>query len=371
MKNKRLSLIILMGCAIIIFMIAQFVHQSRRPIEEKTIALYAIPELQNKLNSVSGIHITTAEEKTAVTLSKKENGWVVNERHFYPANTGKLRELLFKLADAKLVEKKTNNEKHFPDIHLSDLKDKDSKSILVSLDGLEKPAHLMIGQYSFNHKSTFVRHPNDKQTWLAKGDLTVESDPARWLENKVFSLDESRIFDIQIKNAAQETIHIFRGDKDVWQMDGIPSDKVLRSEVALSNIAATLSDFSLVDVFTENERPLPSGEAGVSTATFKDRRGLVITARGWESEGRDYFTIKPEIDLAKAEEFIKEDQAKNKVEKESEDLALRLEGVKKELDAIKNSVSGFVFMIYPDRHSNISRKIETLLVDNTKESKQQ
>ena len=58
------------------------------------------------------------------------------EKGGYPADLGKLREYLLKVANAKLVEKKTAKTERYPDLGLSDISDPKAKGTAIDIDGL-------------------------------------------------------------------------------------------------------------------------------------------------------------------------------------------------------------------------------------------
>ena len=69
-----------------------------------------------------------------------------------------MREFLLKLSDATVLEQKTSNPKLYADLGVEDVKGKDAKGILVTLEGLKQPVKLIVGNFNGGGGGgTFVR----------------------------------------------------------------------------------------------------------------------------------------------------------------------------------------------------------------------
>jgi len=208
MNHVNAKVLLGLGGAAAVAVIAAIAVSSVR--EPDPASGYALPELRNHINDVKGIALIGAEDKPAVNLIRGDRGWTVKEKDGYPADTGKLRELLLKLADASLVEPKTENDKRYAELGVEDIKAKDAKGILVSLDGPGKSAWLIVGNTSGQGNGTFVRRPEDKQSWLAKGNLRIEHDPAEWLDKTLTDIPSDRIAEIVLTRPGGKTLHLLK-----------------------------------------------------------------------------------------------------------------------------------------------------------------
>src|SRR3546814_5218327 len=65
-----------------------------------------IAGLNDRINAINEMRITSAD-KGEVVLSRSDDGWRVQQRAGWPADTGKLRDYLLRLATARRVEAKT------------------------------------------------------------------------------------------------------------------------------------------------------------------------------------------------------------------------------------------------------------------------
>jgi hypothetical protein len=79
----------------------------RQPVAEAGLGVKLYPDLEAKLNDVTAVRIYGAGDKQAVGIEKSAAGWTVTERAGFPADVGRVRELLLALAKAKTIERKT------------------------------------------------------------------------------------------------------------------------------------------------------------------------------------------------------------------------------------------------------------------------
>jgi hypothetical protein len=230
MNHINPKVVLGLGAAAALASIAAMVASSgRQPVDESAQpAAYALPALRGRINDVRAVTLTAAEDKPAVTLVRESKGWTVQEKGGYPADTGKLRELLLQLADASLLEPKTGSEQRYAELGVEDVKARDAKGIRVSLEeGSGKPEQLIVGNLSPQGKGTFVRRPEDRQSWLAKGSLSIERDPARWLDTALADIPAARIAEIVLTRPDGKTVRLFKtqpGDA-AYKVDGLPAGR--------------------------------------------------------------------------------------------------------------------------------------------------
>src|SRR5690606_9901598 len=167
MNNNRT--LIGIGIAALVALVAAFViQQAREPTRADagdTASEWLLPELHGHVNDVDRIALSGAEGKPIATIERGEEGWIVANKGGYPADVAKLRELLLKLGDAKLVEPKTANSERYAALEVGDVAAKDAKGTLVEIGGLAKPVKLIVGKADSHGGGTYVRRADDAQSW--------------------------------------------------------------------------------------------------------------------------------------------------------------------------------------------------------------
>ena len=96
---------------------AIWINNANAPISEESAKdKPLLPGLRDELNKVDGFALSGAGGKPLVTLKRGGDDWQVAERAGYPADVGKLREYLYKLADAKVLDTKTSSPKRYAEL---------------------------------------------------------------------------------------------------------------------------------------------------------------------------------------------------------------------------------------------------------------
>lgn len=235
--------------------------------------------LEGQLNSVASFTVT-GEGKT-FTMKRDGAKWTMAEKHDYPVDAQKARNLLFELSQLRLSEPKTSMKDLYPRIHVEDVDGKDAKSLRVAVvDKSGKTiADLIVGK---EHPSAepgmsgvYIRKPGQAQSWLARGTIHMQPNATYWLANGIVDVGDSRVKRIERTLPGGETMIVFKKtseDKD-FQVEDVPQgEKIKTSDVAA--LGRALSDLKLTDVLPAADRELPKDKA--TTARYITFDGLVV-----------------------------------------------------------------------------------------------
>jgi hypothetical protein len=307
--NKTLRLAVV---AVIALVLAFWLASTREPGTTAVTSEPALPGLRDDVNAATTIKLTGAEGKPIATLVRNEASWTIAEKDGYPAEHAKVRELLLKLSDAMLIEPKTSNKELHAKLGVQDVSAKDATGVLVEIEGLKNPASLIVG--NFNGRGgdgTFVRRPGEDRSWLAKGNLTFDKDPANWLARDLTDVPASRIAEASIVHGGK-TLRVFKktaADAN-YQVADVPKGRELASEFVANGIASVLAGLRFDDVRKAGTQPPPADAWDVAYKAFD---GLVVKAKAWQADGKAYANLTAELDPATAEAFVIAEQtiAKN------------------------------------------------------------
>lgn len=318
MNHMNSKAVIGLGAAALVAIgAAVVITQRQKPVSEATLptaAAYALPSLRDHVNEVSSITLTGANDKVLATIEKSTDGWRVKEKN-YSADTAKVRELLLKLADATLVEQKTANEKRYAELGVEDVKMSDAKGALVTLGGLAQPQQLIVGNANNRGEGTFVRRAVEAQSWLAKGNLTIDKNPANWLDKSIVDIPATRLKEVSLTQTDGRRLKLTKmlpSDANFAVAD-VPKGRELSGEFATNGIASMLSGLHFDDVFAASEAASP-----VDGKTIKGRYiafdGTAVDVEGWKQGDKTYARFAVSFDRAAAEASIIADQARAKAE---------------------------------------------------------
>ncbi|GAA0704334.1 DUF4340 domain-containing protein [Dokdonella soli] len=388
--NKK-TLIGLGVAALVALVAAVVLNQTNKPRSENAgeKTAWLAPELRDHVNDVSKIVVTGADNKVLATLERGANGWGLAEKGGYAADTGKLREFLLKLADAKLLEQKTANKDKYAALGVEDVATKDAKGLQVELDGFAQPLKLIVGSTNPRGAGTFVRRAGDAQSWLASGTLTVEKSAADWLKKDLVDIAANRIASATIAHADGKSVRVAKdaeGDAN-FKVADIPKGREAGSEFSANGLASTLGGMRFDDVVPAKDATAGDKALKARYATFD---GLVVDVTVWERDGKDEAQFVASLDAARADKGIAVAQAKAKAEFETaaaaaasakkddksiaeapvkplavsdpvKDREDRLASLNKEVADLNAHFNGWTFVLPAYKYANIDKSIDDLL----------
>jgi hypothetical protein len=312
------TLYALIAAAVVALLAAWWINSSHAPVNESAEQNKALlPGLREHLNDITAITLTSADNQVLATLKHGSAGWSIEQKSGYPADVPKLREFLLKLADATVLEQKTSNPKLYADLGVEDVKGKDAKGILVSLEGLKEPVKLIVGNYNGGGGGgTFVRREGEAQTLLVKGNIAVEKTVAGWERHDLTDVAANRLKQVTITNPDGKTLKIYKeqpGDAN-FKVADVPKGREVSSDFVANAVGATLAGLRSEDVFSAKEMAAPDKVYKVNYAAFD---GLNVGLVAWVKDGKDYAQLTASLDQVAAAVHISADQTKAQAEYEA------------------------------------------------------
>lgn len=332
------TLYTLIAVAVLALIAAFAINRSNRP--ESDVADQAkplLPQLHGHVNDVSAITLTGADNKVLVTLKRGSDGWTVAEKSGYPADLAKVREFLLKLDAATLLEVKTSNPKHYADLGVTDVSDKDAKGILVDISGLAQPLKIIVGNFNgAGGGGTFVRMQGQEQSLLANGNLSVAKNIADWEKRDLADIASNRLKSVTLTNPDGKVLKVYKeqsGDSN-FKVADVPKGRETSSEFAANGLGSTLAGLKADDVFAAKDAVPADKVYKAEYATFD---GLVVDATGWTRDGKDYAQFTARLDAAAADAQIASAQAKAKSDYDTAVLAANKAGADDKSNAAKTA----------------------------------
>ncbi|MFQ5983692.1 MAG: DUF4340 domain-containing protein [Woeseiaceae bacterium] len=237
------------------------------------------PELKAHINDVEQMSINKAGE--SLTVNNTSGKWVLAERDDYPADTGKLRQLLLALADATMLEEKTSNPEMYARLGVEDISEV-SKGTEIRISGPDLDTALIIGNLA-QRKYRYARIPGQDRSWLINQNPSLPRDVGGWLLPEIIDIETSRIRSVTITHTDGESIHIEKEDEEAsdFAASDIPEGRELRYPSIVNGIAGVVSKLNLEDVAAASEAE-PDGS--LATTVFTTFDGLEVAI---ESSVRD------------------------------------------------------------------------------------
>jgi len=380
MKSKTIAL--LAGITIVGILLAVFANREPSSSLPKSGQL-VFPDLMNVVNDVNEVVIETQEQ--TMTLVRGEQTWGVKEKAGYRADVEKVKQVIVGLADLRIHESKTQNPELYERLGLLD-KDQEgstSKTVTVKTADNSEAAKLVIGNQrpakgNPRMSDIYVRKPGDPQTWLAIGNVPIETMPDEWLDKEVTALPTKRVRQVTVTHPKGDTLHLSKAKPDDldFHLDSIPSGFKISSQFNLNNVVGTLVQLSLEDVKPQAEVDF-SANRGVSAVleTFDGLRLHVQTTKldehvwGKFSTEFDANLIQPSESETKPEDSQKSDETETeKGDKdtgadipEKESILKKPEEVQKEVERLNQRVKDWAYALPSFRVENFSKLKKDLI----------
>lgn len=245
------------------------------------------PELKARINAVDRL-VVEAPGESPLTVSKDADtgAWAVENRADFPANVGKIREVLLALADAKILEEKTSNPERYPALGVTepDVEDSRGTRLTVSGDGFSEV--LIVGDAN-QSSNRYVRPAGQALSLLIDKDPKLPGSTGDWLRSGLLDIETARVSRVSIRHADDELIEMSKSAAEDTEFDvyDIPADRELSYPTVVNGMAAVLSDLRLADV-------RPAEEQAVNTVSgFETFDGLRVTVRTTGLDDDRWITI--------------------------------------------------------------------------------
>lgn len=298
-----------------------------------------LPTVQPHLAEIAKVVLKRAAG--TITLVRRGQVWTIAEKDDYPANARKMRDMLLALAQLAYVEPKTARPELYARLNLDDPSTPKSQAIEVDLYdasggalGSVLTGRRRVDELGGGNDGIYVRIPGKPQTWLARGNLDIDSDITQWLDRRVVDIDDKRVKQAVLVGPDGATLTISR-DKpdDKFALKELPAGGKLKSDTTLVEPATVLQAFDLTDVKAAKDFKFPT--EGVAKGTFTTFDGLTVAVETAKVGDNDWMSLTASSDGS--------DKAKS------------------EADMLNNKWSPWVYGIAPYKATAIRTKLADVL----------
>src|SRR5688572_17877089 len=218
-------------------------------------------DLTPSLGNVSEIRLSKGDG-SRTTLRRQPDGWSVVERE-YPADSGRVRDLVMRLARMKVIERKPSDPANYPKLGVEAPDKPTAASTLVEVVAGDKTWALIVGKNA-EARAIYVRKPKETASALAEPAVMVEPDPKRWVDRLLVDVAGARVHDIAGKPANGPAYLLSRANRDDVDMvlSPVPKGRTAVSSMSLNSQAA-----SLVSLTFDDMRPAPAAAAPATDRT--------------------------------------------------------------------------------------------------------
>jgi hypothetical protein len=229
-----------------------------------------MPDLQARVNELSWLQVRNGDGEVA-TLQRRDDHWQIEEFHGYRADWARLRALLADLAQAEIVEPKTDNPEFYARLGVEAVDSPDASGVLIQFAPDSGLPAVIVGKSAQRRDGRYVRLADQARSALIDRNLDLPQSASEWLETDIVDVSDSEVVEIDIAHADGERVVARKAsaDDEHFALQDIPEGREIRSAWTVDSLANGLSALALEDV-------APVGEIAWDDAV---RYGLV-TADG-------------------------------------------------------------------------------------------
>jgi hypothetical protein len=221
-------------------------------------------------------------DKTLV-LEKSGDQWLMRSHDGYPAASDKVHALLVALAEANLLEPKTQRPDRFALLEVDEPTAKASNARLIKLEDASGAslAEVIAGKRRLGNASaaaaagegTYVRRPGENQSWLASTTIAGGASLRDWAAQRVFETDGAKVSSLTVNIAGEQPYEIKRSADGAHELAAVPAGKKIKYVNMIDNIVEAAAFLDLEKV--RKASGATGGEAG--SVSFQTVDGLNIT----------------------------------------------------------------------------------------------
>jgi len=366
MRKKALLVLILL--TVVIAVAAVIVRKDTNDVAGAGEPLF--PALLDNINDITTVVGVGAGE--TFTLVREGDRWVVSEKHGFPADQDKARQLILGTARLVRIEPKTSNPDLYEKIGLDDIHAEDGNAVQYSFKNAagDTLAEVIIGNSRLGRADPqtdeyFVREPALAQTWLVQGKLADAVGVIEWLDSSVLNIERDRIHQVTARHpdGAVVTVSKKKPSQQTFDLLDVPEGAEADPKWKLNDLGRSLASLDMEDVMPASQASVSDDGLRVEMITFD---GLRVILRSVKDGERTLARVQAFFDESLiAREFL---AGGEQAEGESEFL-LTAEAVREEVTRLNKDWQNWVYVVPGYRADYMSVRKEEMIKGPEKKEK--
>lgn len=260
------------------------------------------PELFEQLSEVDTVRFSSSEDQ--FTLKREGEDWFIAEHHNYLANFDEVKRMLIDIAEAEIIEAKTDNPEDYYILGVEGAQPFEPSGSSVQIDfvsGDDVLAGLVLGQQrQLNTQAGpaqfYVRRAGESKSWLAEGYLQLSPVMLNWIQAEIIDVARERVASVEIVQPDGSQITLISLGKDKFGTPEARENTRFKYQQLGYDIAGSLHQMRMEDVSPVAD--FSRGDADVVTARFTTFDGLVVTAETSFIDGFYFSTFTAAFDAS-------------------------------------------------------------------------
>jgi hypothetical protein len=276
-RRRARVLTLFLAAAALVVVAAVTLGIEYRSANSDAVGGLVAPGLSETIENAQRITVTSAE--ASYRIERTARGWAMRDRDDYPVLQSRLDQLTQGLEQLRYVRRMTSDASKHERLGVTDPREGGRGILLTVEDG--RGALLVNLILGVETSGTYVRAPDDAQTWSVRGDLPPLRDVAVWMDLRPFEIGPEQLARVEISPTEGRPYILQRDSAEApWRIVapalGAPAG------VDLNAVAEQIARLEPVDVRTA---PAISGpvRARVRASTLE---GVIVDGEMIDAENR-------------------------------------------------------------------------------------
>ena len=351
MKRSFLSLAVLTILAVAALMMFT---PGEAPTGKTDEGALLLPEVAAKINEIKRVEIVSAGNVTVATLIKNGDIWQIEQMGGYQANWTSLNKVLSELAQARVVETKTDKPAYYARLGVEDIGEEGAASVLVKLGSGDNTTGVLIGHQAQGRPGQYVRLQDTPVSALVDRKIEVPTQQLDWVETNIVDIYSSEVAEVELIHPTGERVFVMRisADQTDFDLAGIPQGREIKNSWAVNSFGSV---FSMLDMETVQPEDTVNWDAAIKMRMLLFS-GVEILADMVESGDAYMLRLHASHPAAKVVE------GENAISIEQQEIEKRAaDDVAKAVDAINQKSTGWAYGISQQKFDAMVKKPEELL----------
>ena len=349
---------IYLGVLTLFFLLILFVFAPNKEVSDQVAEdTLLLPEISDQINEVSRVEVVTAGNNLIATLFKDESTWRLEQMGSYRANWTQLRTLLAALAQARIIESKTDNPKYYDRLGVEDINSTDAGGVLLKLSIGNQTTGIVIGHQAQGVKGRYVRLQSAAASALVDQDFDVPLMSLDWLDSTIIDISASEVAEVELIHGSGERVLVTRISADQTDFDlvGLPADREIRNSWTVNSLGSVFSMLELETVRQQEDLDW-SNAVKMRMLMFS---GVEIMAEVMEAGGEYLLQLHASHPAANV---VGHQSIENLASIEQQEIDSQAQiDIKKVVDDINQNTTGWVYGISKQKFDVLVRRPEELL----------
>jgi hypothetical protein len=329
----------------------------RGGVPEQAVDQAFLPEtVSARINDVDRVEILAGGNRTVATLVKAQDHWQLEQMHGYRADWPRLRDMLAILAQAKVIEAKTDNPEYYARLGVEDIDAEDAAGVLVRLSIGNESTDVIIGNEPQGRSGQYARIAGQAGSVQLDREIGVPAETLDWLDTGIVDVDTNDVAEVEIIHPDAQRVLVTKvsGGQTDFELADMPEGRELKSSWAANSLGSVLSLLDLEAVYPDDGAAWPDA-ARLRVLTFS---GMEIIAETMERDGEHLVRLQASQPLA----AVAEAQPAEASGPATEDIEAQAQAdVAKAVNEINARVSGWVYAIAKYKYDTMVKRPEDLL----------